>query len=66
MEPHKNVANYISKTTAARRLGVTRHTLYDHMAAGMFALDERGRIIRADFDKAFPPRVAGADESKST
>ena len=48
-------SDFISKSEAARRLGINRVTLCRWIAAGRLPTDEQGRIPRAAFEHILNP-----------
>ncbi|HTV29274.1 MAG TPA: helix-turn-helix domain-containing protein [Xanthobacteraceae bacterium] len=42
---------HVSKSEAARRIGVSRRTIYDMLADGRLPVDSDGRIPRKAFDR---------------
>lgn len=61
-EPMKNIKPYISASEAARKRGLSRHTIYDLIHAGQIITDERGRILRAPFEQYMASLTAFAKE----
>ena len=50
MTYNKAVRTFISKASAARRLGISRPALYRQIKLGLIPTDERGRLPRPAFE----------------